>query len=77
MDHISGLLKNKASWVIAGFLAVALFLLVTEHRAHFYGALPYLFLLACPFMHFFMHHGGRKHGSEGRADHTDDKGRRS
>lgn len=48
---------------IAGALGVLLFYLLTEHRAHFYGALPYLLLLACPLMHFFMHgsHGGHNH----------------
>ena len=25
--------------------------------------LPYLFLLACPLMHLFMHHGHEAHGS--------------
>jgi hypothetical protein len=45
-------------------------LLFSEHRAHFLGILPYLFLLACPLMHFFMHGG---HGSH----HRDDKGDRS
>jgi hypothetical protein len=39
------------------FGAVALFFLWTEHRAHLFGALPYLLLLSCPLMHRFMHHG--------------------
>ncbi|PTQ88551.1 DUF2933 domain-containing protein [Agitococcus lubricus] len=42
---------------------VALFFLLEEHRAHMLGVLPYLFLLACPLMHLFMHHG-HHHGSE-------------
>ena len=29
------------------------YFLVTEHRAHFFGALPFLILLACPLMHVF------------------------
>jgi hypothetical protein len=38
----------------------------SEHRAHLFGVLPYLLLLACPLMHFFMHgrhggHGGHRH----------------
>ena len=42
------------------FGAVAAYFLLSEHRAHFLGALPFLFLLACPLMHVFMHrgHGG-------------------
>lgn len=39
------------------FLVMAAFLLWEEHRAHILGALPYLFLLACPFIHFFLHRG--------------------
>ena len=44
--------------------AIAAYFLLSEHRAHFFGALPFLLLLACPLMHFFMHHG---HG--GQAGH--------
>ena len=45
------------------FGAVAAYFLLSEHRAHFLGALPYLLLLACPLMHLFMHQG---HGGHGR-----------
>ena len=48
--------------------AVAAYFLLSEHRAHFFGALPFLLLLACPLMHMFMHGG---HG--GHRDHTSDK----
>ena len=46
-----------------GFLvlgAISTYFLLSEHRAHFVGALPLLLLLACPLMHVFMHggHGG-------------------
>ena len=52
------------TWVFVGFLFVAGFFLLTEHRAHVFGVLPYLLLLACPLMHFFGHgHGG--HGEKG------------
>lgn len=48
------------------FGAIAAYFLLTEHRAHFFGALPYLLLLACPLMHVFMHRGhdgqGHHHG---------------
>ena len=42
------------------FGAIAAYFLLSEHRAHFFGALPFLLLLACPLMHLFMHggHGG-------------------
>lgn len=41
--------------------AIAAYFLLSEHRAHFFGALPFL-LLACPLMHVFMHHGHGRHG---------------
>jgi hypothetical protein len=47
--------------VLIGFLAIAAFFLVTEHTAHVFGALPWLFLAACPLMHLFMHHGHGEH----------------
>lgn len=42
---------------LSAFLAIVAFFLWTEHRAHLFGALPYLLLLLCPAMHLFMHHG--------------------
>lgn len=48
--------------------AIAAYLLLSEHRAHFIFALPFLLLLACPLMHVFMHHGHS--GNANR--HTDD-----
>jgi hypothetical protein len=52
------------------FAAIALFFLLTEHRAHTLGALPYLLLAASPFLHIFMHRGhGHGHGGA-----QDDKG---
>ena len=42
--------------------AVAMYFLLSEHRSHFFGALPFLLLLACPLMHMFMHGGHGGHG---------------
>ena len=47
--------------------AIATYFLLSEHRAHFLGALPLLLLLSCPLMHVFMHHGHGEHG--GHAHH--------
>lgn len=58
------------------FGAAAVYFLITEHRAHFFSALPFLLLLACPFMHLFMHggHGGHAghggHGDDGASGRT-------
>ena len=57
------------TWIILfAFLAVAAFFMLTEHRAHVFGVVPYLLLLACPLLHFFLHrgHGPDGHGGPGR-----------
>ena len=41
--------------------AIAAYFLLSEHRAHFFGVLPFLLLLACPLMHVFMHQGQGGH----------------
>ena len=43
------------------FSSIAAYFLLSEHRAHFFSALPFLLLLACPLMHVFMHHGHGGH----------------
>ncbi|WP_334052512.1 DUF2933 domain-containing protein [Burkholderia cepacia] len=66
--------KSRSAIALAGFAAIALFLLLTEHHAHFLGVLPYLLLLSCPLMHLFMHHGHGHHGTkstDGRPDSGD------
>ncbi len=45
--------------------AIAAYFLLSEHRAHFFGALPFLLLLlVCPLMHVFMHHGHGGHAGD-------------
>ena len=73
-DHLQDGSEPKGFWssrYAIGLLvlgAIATYFLLTEHRAHFFGALPFLLLLACPLMHVFMHHGhGGKSG--GHAGH--------
>ena len=65
--------QSKAKWVFIGFLLIAGYFLVSEHRAHLAGWLSaygiWLFLLACPLMHMFMHHGHGEHSS-----HKDNEG---
>jgi hypothetical protein len=64
---------SRGQWVFYGFLIAVGFLLFTEHRAHVLGILPYLFLLACPLMHLFMHHGHGGHGHNHDTDEGDKK----
>ena len=54
------------------FLAIATFFLWEEHQAHILGALPYVLLLLCLFIHLFMHRGHGSHGAEhsGPEGHT-------
>jgi len=49
--------RTAARLAFVVFIGVALFFFWTEHRAHLYGALPYVLLLACPVMHLFHHKG--------------------
>jgi hypothetical protein len=58
--------QSKIGWGI--FALIAGLYVVTQHWGHLLSALPYLFLLACPLMHIFMHHGhghGGHHGTSG------------
>ena len=70
---------SRAFLVFLGFGAIAIVLLWEEHRAHILGAIPYLFLLACPLLHIFMHggHGGHGgHGDQGSSSDRDSQGKR-
>lgn len=58
-----GFWRSRGAVVLLAFIAVAGFLLISEHRAHVLGALPFLLLLACPLLHIFMHGGHGDHGS--------------
>lgn len=58
--------SSRTKWYFLGFLAIAGYFLLTEHRAHVVPYLPFLLLLACPLMHLFMHGG---HGGHGGHEH--------
>jgi len=62
-----GWLRTPSGIALVGFLVVAGVLLLTEHRAHVLGALPYLLLLACPLLHVFHHHGHAHRHQEARS----------
>ena len=59
-----GFWRSKAGLVAVLFLLSAAIFLISEHRAHALGVLPFLILLACPFLHFFMHKGHGGHGGD-------------
>ena len=54
--------RTRTAMALLGFSLVAGFLLLSEHRAHVLGWLPWLILLACPLLHVFMHGGHGKGG---------------
>ena len=59
---------SRGILVLAAAVAIGGYLLIW-HGAHVAVALPILVLLACPFMHLFMHGGhGHHHGHGGNAD---------
>ena len=64
---------SRGNIVLIVFLAIAGFYLITEHRAHVFGYLPFLLLLACPFLHMFMHRGHGGHGGSGSTRPPDRK----
>jgi hypothetical protein len=51
-----GWIKSRAGIAFIGFVAIAVFFLWEEHKAHLLGAWPYVLLLLCPLSHLF--HGG-------------------
>ena len=67
---------KKSSWNVQWIVFLLLvitggFFLWAEHKAHIMGALPYLILLLCPLMHFFMHrgHGGHDDKEGNHSNH--------
>ena len=66
--------RSRAGIALLVVVAVGGFLLFTEHRAHVLGVLPFAFLLACPLMHVFMHHG-HHHGGHGHGERGNDERR--
>lgn len=72
-QHDAG--RTVARCVFVASLGIVAYLLVLEHRAHLdglLGYLPYLFLLACPLMHMFMHRG-HDHRGGGRSTDANDR----
>ena len=62
------LFRSRVGLALLGFLAVAGFFLVTEHKAHVLGILPYALLLLCPLLHLLHGGHGRGHGEHDRRD---------
>jgi hypothetical protein len=69
--HHKSAWRSRVRFVFFGFAIIGAFFLLAEHRAHVLPWLPWLFLAACPFMHFFMHHGHDDHDHHGGRDGSD------
>ena len=65
--------RSRAGLALLGFLAIAAFFLLTEHRAHLLGALPLVLLALCLLLYLFGHGGHGGHGGEDRAPGDGDK----
>ena len=65
---------GRGRWVFLGFVLIAGYFLLTEHRAHVVQFLPFVLLLACPLLHMFHGHGGHGgHGGGDKRDKTDER----
>ena len=68
----SGNQPNRLSlpikFVLYATIGIIAYFLITEHRAHLAGFLPFSLLFACIFMHIFMHGGHGGHGGHGSRD---------
>jgi len=83
-DGATHFLRTKIGMALLVFLAVAAFLLITEHRAHVFTSNGFLalLLLLCIGSHFFMHgghggHGGRPHEGGDRGNKASGESRRT
>lgn len=67
-NHNNGTLLRRHRWITYIGLGILAYFLLVEHREHVLPFLPYLFLLACPLMHLFMHggHGHHGHSQQGK-----------
>jgi hypothetical protein len=54
--------SSRAFLVSLGFAALAVVAAVGGTQGHSLGAIPYLFLLACPLLHVSVHGGHGGHG---------------
>jgi len=57
---------NVSRVAVIGFIAIAVYFLIAEHRAHVLPFLPFLLFALCPLLHFFHHRGHRRSADESR-----------
>tara|TARA_R110001592_G_scaffold362327_1_gene675802 strand:- start:2185 stop:2457 length:273 start_codon:yes stop_codon:yes gene_type:complete len=67
--------STPKGWAALGLIGAATYFLLMEHRQHVWQYLPFLILLACPFMHIFMHGGHSGHGENRSSERAGSSGR--
>lgn len=76
LRKLSTFVSSRSNLALLVFMVAAGYFLVTEHTAHLLSAAPYLLLLACVGMHFFMHAGHGSHNNhvhKSSADNDEEK----
>lgn len=70
--NIGRWLRSRLGLTFLVFLAIAAFFLITEHKAHLFGVLPYALLLISLLLYLFIRRG--QGGNNGHDDnHSEDK----
>lgn len=69
-EHHNNLPVSKGTVIACIVLVTVGFLVYTGHTAHLLGFAPYLFILACPLMHVFMHGGHHHHNDKLGEEHS-------
>ena len=67
-----GWINSRRLIILCAAVGIIGAILLTGHSNHLIALLPYLLLLACPFLHLFMRRGherGGKDGHDGRGCH--------
>lgn len=60
-------LFSRSTWAAIAIIGViGLVFLLRNHTTHVFSLIPYLILLACPFMHLFMHKNHGDHNNDGK-----------
>jgi len=72
-EHSAQSKRFKWEWVVICSFLLAAVLMLTGHKSHLFGALPYLLILACPMMHLFMHKGHSHTHNNSRHHDNDEK----
>ena len=60
-----GWLNSRRVIILCATVGIMGAVFLTGHSNHLIAVLPYLLLLACPFMHLFMHRGHGHNGKDG------------